>query len=66
MINGINFIKLKKTQPENAEKLLLELGEMTPQDIKVWKSLTYLQIRLRKQDAALQSLRKSRGIRSSR
>ena len=35
---------------------------MTPQDIKVWKSLTYLQIRLRKQDAALQSLRKAEAL----
>lgn len=35
---------------------------MTPQDIKVWKSLTYLQIRLGKQDAALQSLRKAEAL----
>ena len=60
------FYKIEKTQPENAEKLLLELGEMTPQDIKVWKSLTYLQIRLGKQDAAFAKSKKSRGIRSSR
>ncbi|MEQ1160019.1 hypothetical protein ABLT50_02445 [Acinetobacter calcoaceticus] len=56
------FYKIEKTQPENAEKLLLELGEMTPQDIKVWKSLTYLQIRLGKQEAALQSLRKAEAL----
>lgn len=56
------FYKIEKTQPENAEKLLLELGEMTPQDIKIWKSLTYLQIRLGKQDAALQSLRKAEAL----
>lgn len=56
------FYKIEKTQPENAEKILLELGEMTPADIKVWKSLTYLQIRIGKQDAALQSLRKAEAL----
>ncbi|MBJ9720777.1 hypothetical protein I5515_03060 [Acinetobacter calcoaceticus] len=56
------FYKIEKTQPENAEKILLELGEMTPTDIKVWKSLTYLQIRIGKQDAALQSLRKAEAL----
>lgn len=53
------FYKLEQQQPEQAEKILLELAALTPQDIKVWKSLTYLQIRLNKQDQALQSVRKA-------
>lgn len=53
------FYQLEKTQPEQAEKILIELTELTPQDIKVWKSLTYLQIRLNKQNEAIQSVRKA-------
>ncbi|WP_410116469.1 tetratricopeptide repeat protein [Acinetobacter haemolyticus] len=53
------FYKLEQQQPEQAEKILLELAALTPQDIKVWKSLTYLQIRLNKQDQALLSVRKA-------
>lgn len=53
------FYKLEQQQPEQAEKILLELAALTPQDIKVWKSLTYLQIRLNKQDQALHSVRKA-------
>ncbi|WP_436861258.1 tetratricopeptide repeat protein [Acinetobacter haemolyticus] len=53
------FYKLEQQQPEQAEKILLELAALTPQDIKVWKSLTYLQIRLNKQDQALYSVRKA-------
>ncbi|MDQ1208090.1 hypothetical protein QE380_001013 [Acinetobacter baylyi] len=39
------FYKIEKTNPQQAEKLLLDLSKLTPQDPKVWKSLTYLQIR---------------------
>ncbi|MEB6676122.1 tetratricopeptide repeat protein [Acinetobacter haemolyticus] len=53
------FYKLEQQQPEQAEKILLELAALTPQDFKVWKSLTYLQIRLNKQDQALHSVRKA-------
>ena len=53
------FYKLEPNQPEQAEKVLLELSELTPQDVKVWKSLTYLQIRLNKQDQALQSVQQA-------
>lgn len=53
------FYKLEQSQPEEAEKILLELGQLTPQDLKVWKSLTYLQIRLNKQNEAIQSVRKA-------
>ena len=53
------FYKIEQSQPENAEKILIELGQLTPQDIKVWKSLTYLQIRLNKQNEAIQSVRKA-------
>ncbi|MCH7315397.1 hypothetical protein [Acinetobacter sp. ANC 3882] len=53
------FYKIEQSQPEQAEKILIELGQLTPQDIKVWKSLTYLQIRLNKQNDALQSVRKA-------
>lgn len=53
------FYKLEQSQPAEAEKILLELGQLTPQDLKVWKSLTYLQIRLNKQNEAIQSVRKA-------
>ncbi|ENX40447.1 tetratricopeptide repeat protein [Acinetobacter sp. NIPH 2100] len=53
------FYKIEQSQPEQAEKILIELGQLSPQDIKVWKSLTYLQIRLNKQNDALQSVRKA-------
>ncbi|WP_343579567.1 hypothetical protein [Acinetobacter sp.] len=53
------FYKIEQSQPEEAEKILLELGQLTPQDLKVWKSLTYLQIRLNKQNEAIQSVRKA-------
>lgn len=53
------FYKLEQSQPQEAEKILLELGQLTPQDLKVWKSLTYLQIRLNKQNEAIQSVRKA-------
>lgn len=53
------FYKIEQSQPEEAEKILIELGQLTPQDIKVWKSLTYLQIRLNKQNEAIQSVRKA-------
>lgn len=53
------FYKIEQSRPEEAEKILIELGQLTPQDIKVWKSLTYLQIRLNKQNDALQSVRKA-------
>lgn len=53
------FYKIEQSQPEEAEKILIELGQLTPQDIKVWKSLTYLQIRLNKQSDAIQSVRKA-------
>lgn len=53
------FYKLEQSQPEEAEKILLELGQLTPQDLKVWKSLAYLQIRLNKQNEAIQSVRKA-------
>ncbi len=53
------FYKIEQSQPEEAEKILIELGRLTPQDIKVWKSLTYLQIRLNKQKDAIQSVRKA-------
>ena len=47
------FYKIEQSQPVEAEKILLQLGQITPQDIKVWKSLTYLQIRLNKQNDAI-------------
>ncbi|MCH7297201.1 tetratricopeptide repeat protein [Acinetobacter higginsii] len=53
------FYKIEQSQLVEAEKILLELGQITPQDIKVWKSLTYLQIRLNKQNDAIQSVRKA-------
>ncbi|ENX58841.1 MULTISPECIES: tetratricopeptide repeat protein [Acinetobacter] len=53
------FYKIEQSQPVEAENILLELGQLTPQDIKVWKSLTYLQIRLNKQNDAIQSVRKA-------
>ncbi|ENW78712.1 hypothetical protein F909_03674 [Acinetobacter sp. ANC 3929] len=53
------FYKIEQSRPEEAEKILIELGQLTPKDIKVWKSLTYLQIRLNKQNDALQSVRKA-------
>ncbi|KYQ84806.1 hypothetical protein AWW72_07315 [Acinetobacter sp. NRRL B-65365] len=53
------FYKIEQSQQEEAEKILIELGQLTPQDIKVWKSLTYLQIRLNKQNEAIQSVRKA-------
>lgn len=53
------FYKIEQSQPEQAEKILIELSQLTPQDIKVWKSLTYLQIRLNKQNDAIQSVRKA-------
>ncbi len=42
------FYKIEQSQPQEAEKILVELSKLTPTDIKVWKSLTYLQIRLEK------------------
>ena len=53
------FYKIEQTQPEHAEKILIELKQLTPQDIKVWKNLTYLQIRLNKPDDAIQSVRQA-------
>ena len=53
------FYKIEQSQPEQSEKILIELSQLTPQDIKVWKSLTYLQIRLNKQNDAIQSVRKA-------
>ncbi|WP_307878506.1 tetratricopeptide repeat protein [Acinetobacter seifertii] len=56
------FYKIEQSQPQEAEKILVELSKLTPTDIKVWKSLTYLQIRLEKRDEALQSLRQARAL----
>ncbi|WP_373865811.1 tetratricopeptide repeat protein, partial [Acinetobacter nosocomialis] len=56
------FYKIEQAQPQEAEKILVELSKLTPTDIKVWKSLTYLQIRLEKRDEALQSLRQARAL----
>ncbi|MGR0304939.1 tetratricopeptide repeat protein [Acinetobacter beijerinckii] len=53
------FYKIESSQPENAEKTLIELSQITPLDLKVWKSLTYLQIRLNKTDQALNSVRRA-------
>lgn len=53
------FYKIEKTNPQQAEKLLLDLSKLTPQDPKVWKSLTYLQIRINKPKAALTSVSKA-------
>ncbi len=53
------FYKIEQDQPEEAEKILVELGQLTPQDIKVWKSLTYLQIRLNKPNEAIKNVRKA-------
>jgi len=53
------YYKIEKSQPEQSEKILIDLSQLTPQDIKVWKSLTYLQIRLNKQNDAIQSVRKA-------
>ncbi|MCP5877709.1 hypothetical protein NL390_35135, partial [Klebsiella pneumoniae] len=56
------FYKIEQSQPQEAEKILVELSKLTPTDIKVWKSLTYLQIRLEKRKEALQSLRQARNL----
>lgn len=56
------FYKLEKTQSTQAEQVLLQLSQKTPQDIRVWKSLTYLQINLKKPEAALVSLEKARAL----
>nr|WP_032027195.1 hypothetical protein [Acinetobacter baumannii] len=56
------FYKIEQSQPQEAEKILVELSKLTPTDIKVWKSLTYLQIRLEKRVEALQSLRQARNL----
>lgn len=53
------FYKIESSQPENAEKTLIELSQITPLDVKVWKSLTYLQIRLNKTDQALNSVKRA-------
>ncbi|ENW03181.1 tetratricopeptide repeat protein [Acinetobacter beijerinckii] len=53
------FYKIESSQPEKAEKTLIELSQITPLDVKVWKSLTYLQIRLNKPDQALNSVRRA-------
>lgn len=62
MINGIDFIKLNSLNRKKQKKILVELSKLTPTDIKVWKSLTYLQIRLEKREEALQSLRQARNL----
>lgn len=56
------FYKIEQSQPAEAEKILIELSKLTPTDIKVWKSLTYLQIRLEKREEALQSLKQARKL----
>ncbi len=56
------FYKIEQSQPAEAEKILIELSKLTPTDIKVWKSLTYLQIRLEKREEALQSLKQARNL----
>ncbi len=60
------FYKIEQSQPQEAEKILVELSKLTPTDIKVWKSLTYLQIRLEKRDEALQEFKASKSFSSSR
>ncbi len=56
------FYKIEKTNPQQAESILKQLAEKTPHDIKVWKSLTYLQIRMGKSEEALNSVRKAREV----
>lgn len=51
-----HFYKIEQTDSKQAEEILNELSQLTPQDIKVWKSLTYLQIREQKPEQALFSV----------
>lgn len=53
------YYNLVSMQPAKAEKVLLELTELSPNDPNVWKSLAYLQINLNKPDDALVSIRRA-------
>ena len=56
------FYKTEKSHPEHAEKLLQQLSEVEPDNLNVWKSLTYLYINQKNLDAALNSLNKARHL----
>lgn len=56
------FYKIEKTDPQQAEQLLEQLSQKTPNDLRVWKSLTYLRINQKKPEEALSSLVKARAL----
>lgn len=50
------FYKVEKSNPQRAVKLLEELGSKTPNDQRVWKSLTFVYLDQKKPELALSSL----------
>ena len=56
------FYKAEKNDPTQAEQILVQLSQKTPQDVRVWKSLTYLQISQKRPEDALKSIAKAREL----
>lgn len=56
------FYKTEKNNPAQAEQILIQLTEKTPQDVRVWKSLTYLQINQKRPEDALKSITQAREL----
>ncbi len=57
-----SFYKAEKNDPVQAEKLLEQISLQTPNDLRVWKSLSYLRINQKKPEGALDSLAKARAL----
>ena len=56
------FYQIEQTDPQQASKILIELTQLTPTDLKVWKSLMYLQIKENKLEQALLSAQRASAL----
>lgn len=50
------FYKIEKSNPQHALQLLENIAQQTPNDLRVWKSLSYLYLDQKKTELALNSL----------
>lgn len=57
-----NYYKIEKSDPQQAEQMLLQISQITPNDVRVWKSLTYLRINQKNNQGALDSIVKARAL----
>ncbi|PVZ85266.1 hypothetical protein C9426_20420 [Serratia sp. S1B] len=56
------YYQAEKSDPQQAAKILEQLATLTPNDVNIWKTSTYLQINLKHNEQALISLDKALAI----